>query len=114
MVAIGRAVRTGLRIAGKIDRKYNINKIFIDKYVPPGYRKLARTAVDAGGLGGIFISGASYLMDNAIQKANVGSPPYSQYKAYSGQPRRYNSRYKSKDSSYSRCRRSCARKYPRG
>ncbi len=46
-------VRQGLRLAGKIDRKYNINKIFIEKYFPPGYRKPAGRIVDiAGTLGG--------------------------------------------------------------
>ena len=47
------AIRQGLRIVGKIDRKYNINKIFVSKYVPPGYRKTANTLIDlAGTVGG--------------------------------------------------------------
>ncbi len=46
-------VKRGLQIAGRIDQKYNINKIFIQKYVPPGYRKTANKIVDiAGTLGG--------------------------------------------------------------
>ncbi len=52
-MAYGSAIRQGLRIAGKIDRKYNLNKIFIQKYVPPGYRTRANKLVDiAGTLGG--------------------------------------------------------------
>ncbi len=47
------AVKQGLRLAGKIDRKYNLNKIFIQKYVPPHQRKFANKLVDiAGTLGG--------------------------------------------------------------
>ncbi len=47
------ALKQGLRIAGRIDQKYNLNKIFIQKYVPPGYRKTANRLVDiAGTLGG--------------------------------------------------------------
>ncbi len=53
MVAIGTAIRTGLRLAGRIDKKYNINKIFVEKYVPPGYRKTVNRIFDvAGTLGG--------------------------------------------------------------
>ncbi len=47
------AIKRGLKIAGRIDQKYNLNKIFIQKYVPPGYRKTANKIVDiAGTLGG--------------------------------------------------------------
>ncbi len=46
-------LKQAVRIAGKIDRKYNLNKIFIQKYVPPGYRTRANKLVDiAGTLGG--------------------------------------------------------------
>ena len=52
-MAYGTIIRQGLRLAGKIDRKYNLNKIFIDKYFPPGYRQTAKKYVDiAGALGG--------------------------------------------------------------
>ncbi len=61
MVLVGQAIRQGLRIAGKIDRKYNINKIFIDKYVPPGYRKTTRQIVDIAG-----IIGGGYGIYNAL------------------------------------------------
>ncbi len=43
------AIKRGLYIAGRIDRKYNINKIFIQKYAPPGYRKQLNRLVDIGG-----------------------------------------------------------------
>ncbi len=46
-------LKQALKIAGRIDRKYNINKIFIDKHVPPHLRSPARKLVDiAGTLGG--------------------------------------------------------------
>ncbi len=56
-----------MRLTGKIDRKYNINKIFIDKYFPPGYRKTAHKIVDVTGAlaGGYGIYGlASSLLDD--------------------------------------------------
>ncbi len=47
------ALKRGLQIAGRIDQKYNINKIFIQKYFPPSYRTRANKIVDiAGTLGG--------------------------------------------------------------
>ncbi len=47
------ALKRGLYLAGRIDKKYNLNKIFIDKYAPPGYRKGLYKLVDiAGTLGG--------------------------------------------------------------
>ncbi len=49
MVLIGQAIKSGIRIAGRLDRKYNLNKIFIEKYVPPGYRKTANRIVDIAG-----------------------------------------------------------------
>ncbi len=50
-------LKQAVRIAGRIDRKYNLNKIFIQKYVPPGYRKSANKLVDIAGLlgGGLGI-----------------------------------------------------------
>ncbi len=52
-MAYGTAVRQGLRLAGRIDRKYNINKIFIQKYAPPHYRNRLNKLVDiTGALGG--------------------------------------------------------------
>ncbi len=96
MVAALRALRTGLQIAGKIDKKYNINKIFIDKYVPPGYRKVAGFAYDAAGLAGIFIAAASYYYGNGIQKATVG-PQTSEFSQERSRPTRrfgYRSRYR--------------------
>ncbi len=52
-MAYGTALKQGLRIAGRIDRKYNINKIFVQKYVPPGYRNKVNKIFDiVGALGG--------------------------------------------------------------
>ncbi len=53
LMTVTKGIRTAITIAGKLDRKYNINKIFVDKYVPPGYRKITRQVFDvAGALGG--------------------------------------------------------------
>ncbi len=89
-MAIGAALRTGIRIASKIDKKYNLNKIFIDKYVPPGHRQLARRAFDIAGIGGMVISGISYYYDNAFspQKPFYESPTNKFGKTYRGQTRR--------------------------
>ncbi len=51
-MTITAGLRTGLRIAGRIDQKYNINKIFVNKYVPPGYRKLTNRIFDIVGTAG--------------------------------------------------------------
>ncbi len=70
MVYLHSAVRTGFRIAGKIDKKYNINKLFVDKYVPPGYRKNVNRIFDAvGTLGG------GYGIYNAIQSLYAPDSP---------------------------------------
>ncbi len=61
-MAYGSAIRQGLRIAGRIDQKYNLNKIFIDKYFPPGYRPGAKKLVD---LAGVF--GGGYGIYQLIQ-----------------------------------------------
>ncbi len=51
--AIIRAIKEATKIAARIDNKYNLNKIFIQKYVPPGYRSRANKIVEIGGaLGG--------------------------------------------------------------
>ncbi len=63
-------LRTGIKLAGRIDRKYNINKIFVDKYVPPGYRKLTRQIFDAAG----FIGGG-YGLYNVIQSLYAPDTP---------------------------------------
>ena len=79
-------IRAGIKLAGKIDRKYNINKIFIDKYVPPHMRKPARQLVDIlGTTGGAYgVYKALYAPDtpgndNAqipFKKQPQTSPPY--------------------------------------
>ncbi len=46
-------IKRGLKLLGRIDNKYNINKIFIDKYAPPGWRPgLYKIVEIAGALGG--------------------------------------------------------------
>ncbi len=69
-MAYGSAIRQGLRIAGKIDKKYNLNKIFIDKYFPPGYRKTAKKIVDYAGA-----AGGGYGIYNFIQSLNAPDSP---------------------------------------
>ncbi len=63
-------IKRGLYLAGRIDKKYNLNKIFIDKYLPPGYRKGAYKIVDvAGALGG------GYGIYNFIQSLYAPDTP---------------------------------------
>ncbi len=112
-MAFGTIIRQGLRIAGRIDSKYNINKIFVSKYFPPGYRKSANRIIDiAGSLGGGYgiynlLSGDDPEQDNAIPEE---SQTYQQYqtrfrrtgwRSSKQQAGRYGMRYKG------RC-------YPRG
>ncbi len=100
-MAYGSAIRQGLRIAGRIDRKYNINKIFVEKYVPPGYRQTVRRIFDiTGTLGG------GYGLYNAYQSliapdtpGNRAFPPFqpqtktgTPYQTRGRQSRRYNTR----------------------
>ncbi len=108
MVLVGTAIRQGLRIAGRIDRKYNINKIFVDKYVPPGYRKNVRLAFDvAGTLGGGYgiynLIQSLYAPDSPGQPSEDGfrqkiqqrklSKTYKSYKTRCRPTIRYRSKY---------------------
>ncbi len=97
-MAYGTAIRRGLYIAGKIDKKYNLNKIFIDKYFPPGYRKTAKQLVDiAGVFGGGYGLYNIYneITGNAIQKPNVKPIQTNRFnKTYSGNKSGYRSRRK--------------------
>ncbi len=69
-LAYGQIIRQGLRIAGRIDRKYNINKIFVQKYVPPGYRKSVNKVFDVvGALGG------GYGLYKTIQSLSAPDTP---------------------------------------
>ncbi len=69
-MAYGQIIRQGLRLAGKVDRKYNINKIFVQKYVPPGYRNRVNKIFDiVGALGG------GYGLYNAYQSLNAPDTP---------------------------------------
>ncbi len=106
MVAVGRGIRTAIQIAGKIDKKYNINKIFIEKYVPPGYRRYARAAFDIAGTAGLVVSGLSYISDRPISDDGGGTdedgsfskqtPPSKYNKTYRGRSRRTYNRYNNK------------------
>ncbi len=118
MVYLRTAIKTGFRIAGRIDKKYNLNKIFVDKYVPPGYRKTANRLIDIAGAVGGGYGIYRYITDDTlvnggfskIQPRN-GYAPSKPYKTRSGPAKRYSSRYSSKFPSnrYRRC--SCPRKY---
>ncbi len=102
MVLVGQAIRQGLRIAGKLDKKYNINKIFVDKYVPPGYRKTVNRIFDivgtAGGAYGIynaFIAPDTPGNDGTVQyKKRYVSKTYSQNKTRRRQATCYSPRSK--------------------
>ncbi len=121
-MAISTVIRQGLRLAGKIDRKYNINKIFIEKYFPPNLRQPARRIVDiAGALGGgysVYGVISNFIDDDGLEQDNGFSQTFQprsktrpQYKAYSGQSRDYSYRNKNKCPPYNRRRRSSYRKY---
>ncbi len=110
MVLIGQAIRQGFRLAGKIDKKYNLNKIFVDKYVPPGYRKTAYRLIDIAGIGGMVISSAFYLLDepNAkIRPQKLQQETYSQYQKDSRFSRGSGSRYSKANYSRKQSRQSC-------
>ncbi len=97
------AVKRALTLAGRIDQKYNINKIFIQKYAPPHYRKTLNKIVDiAGTLAG------GYGLYNAINaliaedSPGIGAQiPFRKkqfttgksYKTRSGYTRRRSQRY---------------------
>ncbi len=112
-MAYGTAIRQGLRIAGRIDRKYNINKIFIDKYAPPGWRPGLRKIVDiAGTLGGgygIYKYVTSFqdddggLEQDGLPTENVIKTDKS-YQTRGRYPRRFSNRYRKcpKDYQYKR------------
>ncbi len=74
-IAIGRAIRTGIYIAGKVDRKYNINKIFVEKYVPPGYRNIVNKIFDIG-LTGSGIYGLYKALSAEDSPGNSGQIPF--------------------------------------
>ncbi len=101
------AVKQALKIVGKIDNKYNLNKIFIQKYVPPGYRSRANKIVEiAGALGGgyriVRFVESLYAPDtpgNGASNFPQKQPRFTSRKPYqtrSGQARRTSSRYRYK------------------
>ncbi len=106
-MAIVGVLKQGLRIAGRIDRKYNINKIFVEKYVPPHLRSRTRKIIDiAGTLGG------SYGLIRFIESLYAPDTP-GNYAA--PLPRKeYTKTYKSNKTRYrqtSRTRRKCKQYY---
>ncbi len=80
MPAIVPIVKRGLYLAGRIDKKYNINKIFIQKYVPPGYRSTANKIVDIAGAlsGGYGIYGFINSLIAPDSPGNSGFPEIQQ------------------------------------
>ncbi len=83
-MAYGTAIKRGFQIAGRIDQKYNLHKIFIQKYAPPGYRKTLNKIVDiAGTLGGgygIYRFITSFKDDNNLNGGN-GFPTQKKYES---------------------------------
>ncbi len=75
-------IKRGINLAGKIDKKYNLNKIFIQKYVPPGYRKTANKLVDIAGM-----VGGGYGIYNAFIAPD--SPGNNAPTIYKKQPETY-------------------------
>ncbi len=90
------AIKRGLALAGRIDQKYNINKIFIQKYVPPGSRKTVNKIVDiAGALSGGY---GLYSFINSLiapdPPGNSGFPEIQQRQRFTSR-KSYKTRYRS-------------------
>ncbi len=93
-------IRTGLRLASRIDRKYNLNKIFVEKYVPPGYRKLVNRFFDIG----LTLSGGYGIYNALIAPDTPGNsaPIFQQKKQFT--PRKpYQTRVRRTGSNRIRC-----------
>ncbi len=95
MVLVGQAIRTSVKTLIRIDKRYRYldptNK-FIQKYVPPGYRKRAfkiKRYVDVA-IGGALIYDVIDEIYNGFQTGN-GPKAYKQYKTYRGH-KYYNTR----------------------
>ncbi len=122
-MAYGTAIRKGLSIAGRIDKKYNINKIFIQKYAPPHYRARLNKIVDiagaAGGGYGLYGFAQSLIApdtpgnDNAVPQQRYGPKAYTPYKTRGGPTVRNRGRYSSKYSTRTNKRCTCPSKYHR-
>ncbi len=92
-MALIQGLKQGLRIAGKIDRKYNLNKIFIQKYVPPGYRARANKLVDiAGTLGGGY--GIVRFLESLYAPETPGNGASIPFKKYAPPGQSYKTRYR--------------------
>ncbi len=122
MVLLRTAIKQGLRIAGRIDKKYNINKIFVDKYVPPGYRKTVNRIFDIGltasGGYGIYNAINSLIAeDTPGNRAQIPfkkfTPSYRQSKTRSGRTGRFDSRYSTRQYFHKGSRCPSPRKYKR-
>ncbi len=102
LVAAGQAVKIGLRFVQKVDKKYNLNKIFVDKYVPPGYRKIVNAiydvAITGGGLYALYeglTSGTTPDIEDGFQTpVKYVSKTSPTYKTRYRQSRRYSGRCK--------------------
>ncbi len=113
-IAVGTTIRNIVRIAGKIDKKYNLNKIFVEKYVPPGYRKNVNKLIDVALTG----SGTYGLYKAFIDDDGAGNPvgiPQRQrpttYKQYKTRSRYLRSKFQYKQQQRHRCR--CPKSRPR-
>ncbi len=115
-MTITAGIRQGLKLAGKIDRKYNLNKIFIQKYVPPGYRKTANKIVDIAGIigGGYGIYNALIAPDSPGNSAQIPfqkqPQTYKPYQTRGGYTTRSNYRKSTKQPAYHKRGCSCPRK----
>ncbi len=90
-MAILPVIKRGLYLAGRIDKKYNINKIFIDKYAPPGYRKTLNRIVDIGAtLGGGY--GIYNFAQSLIAEDSPGNSAPIPFKKFSKTGKSYKTR----------------------
>ncbi len=107
-MAYGAALKRGFQIAGRIDKKYNINKIFIDKYAPPHWKPGLRRVIDIAGTlsGGYGIYGLiSQYMDDEIEDGTFQqTSTYKQPETYRGRPGRSRSKRQSQQRFDKSCR----------
>ncbi len=85
-MALSSTIKKAIGIAGRIDQKYNVNKIFVNKYVPPGYRKYINKIFDiagtvSGGYGLYSFIESLYAPDTP---GNGGTIPFKKTKFKTG------------------------------
>ncbi len=88
-----RGISTAIRILGRIDKKYNVNKIFIEKYVPPGYRKIVGQIYDVGLTGALIYNVIDQLTGNNAVPSQINVPKTDKFSKTYSRNQQYNRRY---------------------